>query len=385
MTFSLWEAKPLSSRFLRRLNRFVVECELDGVSVLAHLPNPGRLWELLLPGRTVLLIPHKDILPGKLPYSAVAVERDNIPVLLHTQMANRVVRFLFNSRQVPGFEEVKIVKEEVTIGSSRFDFKLRRGRREILCEVKSCSLFGGSLAMFPDAVTARGRRHLEELGALARQGGFQCLVIYLVQWPKARYFLPDFHTDPAFAKVFRDVRRHVSYCPLAVSWTSSLQLNDTARQLSIPWSLLEKEDQNQGSYMLIIYLAQDRRIATGGLGDMLFPKGYYVYAGSGKKNLLQRINRHLSKRKSFFWHIDYLRNQADSCLALPIRSQDDLEHDMARRLARIASWQIPGFGSSDCSCASHLFGMENHPLQNEDFIQLLLYFRMIRLETMLPA
>ena len=384
MTLSLWNTKPLPSLFRRRLNRFVVECELDGVSVLAHLPNPGRLWELLIPGRTVLLIPRKETLPGKLPYSAVAVERENVPVLLHTQMANRVVRFLFNSQLVPGFEGAEIIREEITIGSSRFDFKLRRGRQDILCEVKSCSLFGGSLAMFPDAVTARGRRHLEELGVLAKQG-FHCLVVYLVQWPKARYFLPDFHTDPAFSEAFRDVHRHVSHCPLAVSWSSSLQLNDAVRELSIPWSLLEREDQNRGSYMLILSLAQERRIQTGGLGDVLFRKGYYIYVGSAKKNLSQRVNRHLRKRKSFFWHIDYLRNQADSCLALPIRSQADLEHDIAHGLAQITSWQIPGFGASDCSCTSHLFGMEGNPLHHEDFMQLLLYFRMVRLETMLAA
>jgi sugar fermentation stimulation protein A len=325
-------------------------------------------------------MPRKDASPGKLAYSAVAAEREDIPILLHTQMANRVVRFLFNSQRVPGFEKAEIVKEEVTIGSSRFDFKLRQDSQDILCEVKSCSLFGGSLAMFPDAVTARGRRHLEELGELAGQG-FHCLVIYLIQWPKAHYFLPDYHTDPAFSQVFRAVGEKVSYCPLAVSWSPSLQLNDTVRKVTIPWSLLEREDQNRGSYLLVLYLSQERCIETGGLGGVLFRKGYYIYVGSAKKNLSQRINRHLGRRKTFFWHIDYLRDQADSCLALPIRSQDDLEHDMAARLAQITSWQIAGFGSSDCSCASHLFGMEDHPLQN--FIQLLLYFRMERLEALL--
>jgi sugar fermentation stimulation protein A len=299
-------------------------------------------------------------------------------------MANRAVRFLFNARRVPGFEEAEIIREEVTIGSSRFDFKLRQGGQDILCEVKSCSLFGGSLAMFPDAVTARGKRHLEELGALAEEG-FQCLVIYLVQWPKARYFLPDFHTDPAFSQVFRAVRRHVSYCPLAVSWSPSLKLSDAVQKLTIPWSLLEAEDQNRGSYMLILRLLQERYIETGGLGSLLFRRGYYVYVGSAKKNLSQRINRHLRRRKSFFWHIDYLRDQADSCIALPIRAQADLEHDIAARLAQITSRQVPGFGSSDCSCGSHLFWMEEHPLHHDGFIQLLLYFRMERLESLLET
>jgi sugar fermentation stimulation protein A len=168
-----------------------------------------------------------------------------------------------------------------------------------------------------------------------------------------------------------------------VSWSPSLELNDAVRELAVPWSLLEEEDQNRGSYMLILRLSQEKRIETGALGSVLYRKGYYIYVGSAKKNLSQRINRHLGRRKSLFWHIDYLRDQADYCLPLPIRAQADLEHDIAARLAQITPWQTPGFGSSDCSCASHLFGMEDHPLRHEGFIQLLLHFRMVRLEALL--
>ncbi len=379
--FSPWETDLIKATFLHRPNRFVVECALDGQSVLAHLPNPGRLWELLLPGTTVILVRRGIVSPGGLAYSAVAVERDGVPILLHTQMANRVVRYLLESHRVPGLEGVEIVKAEATVGHSRFDFHLRQGNRDILCEVKSCTLFGNSFAMFPDAVTQRGRRHLLELAELADQG-FHCVVIYLIHWSGARCFLPDFHTDPDFSRVFREVRNKVRFCPLAVGWSASLRLLDQVREVAIPWPVLEKEDHNRGNYLLILHLSRDHAVEAGALGSVFFRKGFYIYVGSARKNLAQRINRHLRKRKQLFWHIDYLREVADTCLAVAIRSSLNLEHDLAGELGKITSWQIPGFGSSDCRCSSHLFGMENHPLKTRAFINFIQYYRMDRLEQM---
>ena len=380
--FPPWGTDLIRSVFLRRPNRFVVECAIEGQTVTAHLPNPGRLWELLLPESTVILVRRYIVSPGGLEYSAVAVEREGLPVLLHTQMANRVVRFLIEAGRVPGLEGAEIVKAEAAVGHSRFDFRLRKGGRDILCEVKSCTLFGKSFAMFPDAVTERGKRHLLELAELSDRG-FTCVVIYLIHWPLARYFLPDFHTDPDFSRVFAEVRDRVRFCPLAVGWSHALTLTDTAREVEIPWLLLSQEDQNRGNYLLILHLDVDRQIEVGAMGAVFFKKGYYIYVGSAKRNLSQRVNRHLRRRKKFFWHIDYLREHADACSAIPIRSSVNLEHELAKSLGAIAAWQIRGFGSSDCSCPTHLFGLEDYPLKNREFIDFLQYYRMDRLETLL--
>ena len=382
--FSPWKTDLIRSVFLRRPNRFVVECAIEGQPVTAHLPNPGRLWELLLPGTTVILVKRGIVSPGGLAYSAVAVERDGVPILLHTQMVNRVVRYLLESHRVPDLEGAKIVKAEATVGHSRFDFHLRQDGRDILCEVKSCTLFGKSFAMFPDAVTERGRRHLLELAELAERG-FRCVVIYLIHWSGARYFLPDFHTDPDFSRVFREVRSLVRFCPLSVGWSPSLHLLDPVREVEIPWTVLEQEDHDRGSYLLILHLARDHVVEVGALGAIFFRKGYYVYVGSARKNLSQRINRHLRKRKQLFWHIDYLREHADSCWAVPIRSSINLEHELAKSLGAVAAWQVPGFGSSDCACPTHLFGFEDHPLKNRMFIGFLQHYRMDRLETLLKT
>ncbi|NLN59604.1 MAG: DNA/RNA nuclease SfsA [Deltaproteobacteria bacterium] len=382
--FSPWATDPVRGVFLRRLNRFVVECDLNGRPVSAHLANPGRLWELLLPGATVFLIRRGSVTAGGLMYSAVAVERDGVPILLHTQMANRVARHLLESNRVPGLEDTKIVKAEATVGHSRFDFHLLQRGCDILCEVKSCTLFGKSFAMFPDAVTERGRRHLMELAELADRG-FHCVVIYLIHWSGARYFLPDFHTDPDFSRIFREVRHRVRFCPLSVGWSSSLHLLDPVREVDIPWSVLEREDCNRGSYLLILNLASDRSIDVGRLGSIFFPAGYYIYVGSAQKNLSQRVNRHLRRKKKPFWHIDYLRNHADSCVAVPIRSSENLEHELAGALGKICGRQIPDFGSSDCRCPTHLFSLPCHPLRYRPFIALLQTYRMDRLEDLVEV
>jgi sugar fermentation stimulation protein A len=85
-------------------------------------------------------------------------------------------------------------------------------------------------------------------------------------------------------------------------------------------------------------------------------------------------------RKRLFWHVDFLRAVAEFHFAVPIRTQDVLECAIARAVKEIAEWEIPGFGSSDCRCSSHLYGMAQDPLQSAAFISLLQYYRMDRLK-----
>jgi len=115
------------------------------------------------------------------------------------------------------------------------------------------------------------------------------------------------------------------------------------------------------------------------LGEIRFPKGYYLYVGSARRNLSSRIERHRRMRKKLFWHVDFLRAMAEFHTAVPIRTQDVLECKIAQAVKKIAEWEIPGFGSSDCFCSSHLYGMVKDPLQSARFISLLQYYRMDRL------
>ncbi len=365
---------------MERLNRFVILCSLDGRTVRAYLPNPGRLWELLLPGRTVYLSKNPD---GKsTDWTAMAAERDGRPVLLHTHLSNPIVGRLIEERRIPGLEDAKILRPEVTCGHSRFDFLLEKEGKPFLLEVKSCTLFGKKIAMFPDAVTARGRRHLDELGALAGQGA-ACGVVFLVHSPRVTHFLPDYHTDIEFARTFLRLRNRIFIRAVAVEWTRDLILGPRVRDLEIPWEVLAEEAQDRGSYLVTLHLAQDRMLEVGGLGRLSFRRGFYIYAGSAKANLKKRIDRHRRKKKAFHWHIDYLAAVADKITALPIRTGADLEHDLAAALGRLSDWTVPGFGSSDCTCPTHLFALETNPLYTPAFIDLLLRFRIDRLEGLL--
>lgn len=130
-------------------------------------------------------------------------------------------------------------------------------------------------------------------------------------------------------------------------------------------------EKHGGYYILILFLRRNTKICIGRLGNVEFKKGYYLYAGSAKVNLTSRLQRHKIKKKRCFWHIDYLRERTDFCDAVIVRSKDSLECKIADTLKNISDWIIPKFGSSDCSCKSHLFGMHINPFKSSDFIKAL--------------
>lgn len=364
---------------VNRPNRFLVRCKRDGEVIHAFLPNPGRLWELLLPGRRVHLVEQDETGPRKTRYTVVAVERKGHPVILHTHLTNKVARYLLNRGWVPGLEESRVRSSEIRVGHSRFDFLLERGKDQVFLEVKSCTLFGKRVAMFPDAVTERGSRHLRELGSLARDGK-QAAVLFVIHWPHARIFMPDYHTDPVFAETLLAVRDRIQIIPLAVRWNGDLSLSDPPKLLSIPWTYIERESKDRGSYLLILRLRKPANLRVGKLGTVPFPKGFYVYVGSAMGGLERRLERHRRVRKVLHWHIDSLRAISEFRTALAIRSSARLECEIAAALKGVGQWEVPGFGSTDCGCHTHLFGMREDPLLREGFHRLLQYFRMDRCE-----
>lgn len=357
--------------FLDRLNRFVVLCEADGRRFPAHLPNPGRLWEILLPGR-VLLLENRG--RGKMPRVWGALVGEEV-ICLHTGLAALVVRQLLEENRLEGFAGFRVKRQEVAFGNSRFDFLLEGKGGDLFLEVKSCTLLFDGLAMFPDAVTERGRKHVELLGKI---GG---AVLFVAHSPSSFAFLPDFHTDPEFASALYTARKNVIIQAVAVHWKrdGSFQYSHA---LSIPWEVYEREARDQGSYLLLGYLPEERLVPVGGLGEKRFAPGFYIYVGSAMRSLTQRIRRHLRKRKKDHWHIDFLLPFLRDIRILPIRSSERLECRIAQELERIAEG-IPHFGASDCSCPSHLFYMPQHPLRYPSFVEVLLRFRMGRIARML--
>jgi len=368
---------PIRARFLKRPNRFLIQCKWKGRILSAFLPNPGRLQELLFPGRIIHLVREEKPLDRKTLYTAVAVDREGQPIMLHTHRTNEAARTLLQERKIPGLENARIVRSEIRVGRSRFDFLLKQGNQDILLEVKSCTLVGERVAMFPDAVTERGARHLKELAKISEKG-VRAVFLFIVHWPFAKIFMPDFHTDLNFSQTLLRVRDRVEVIPVSVHWEQDLSLSPDVKVLKVPWDAIEKEAKDRGSYLLILNLKRDRKIDVGKLGRVHFRKGFYIYVGSAMANLSKRMERHRHLRKRHHWHIDELRAVAEFHSVLAIRSSQRLECEVAKGMSEIAEWSVPRFGSTDCSCDTHLFGTSSDPIQSEDFQKLLQYFRMDR-------
>ncbi|HOV91048.1 MAG TPA: DNA/RNA nuclease SfsA [Syntrophorhabdaceae bacterium] len=358
--------------YRRRLNRFLVECELNGKILTAHLPNPGRLWELLQKGRIIYLRekPSHGIRNTK--FMVMAVKKDLETVFLHTHYTNGIARMLIEEGNIPGLEGYKIEKPEFKIGNSRFDFMLKKDGSRMLLEVKSCTLFHNNIAMFPDAVTSRGTRHILGLA----ESTFSGCVLFIVHSQKPEYFLPEYHIDPEFSETLYSLRNKILIKAVAISWNKDLTFKNKTKELDIPWHVYERESRDRGSYVLILNLNCDKSLSIGGLGKIFFRKGYYLYVGSAMKNLNKRLARHKKRNKPHFWHIDYLREEADLIHVIPVRSHKRLECHMASSIKGIADGFAPDFGSSDCNCDSHLFYMEHNPIHDNRFIEVLLDYRM---------
>lgn len=195
---------------LRRRNRFVAEVFLaDGSCADAHVANTGRLPELMIAGRECLLRPAAPREGRRTPWSLCLV-RSSPPrsrwISLETPLANRLFEAAVGEGRFPELSGERVLRREQTHGSSRFDFLLADGGgRERLVEVKSANLFVGGEALFPDAPTERGRKHLLELARHSRRGNRSALV-FVAMGGEAERLRPNVATDPAFASALAEAR-----------------------------------------------------------------------------------------------------------------------------------------------------------------------------------
>ena len=361
----------ISGQFVERPNRFIVRCQVDSQPVEAFMANPGKMWDLMLPGAELRLEPTPS---AKQPYRVVAVVgRGSEYIPLDTTRANRVAAGLLKQGRIPGLEEARVERSEVSLGKSRVDFLLSQGGRSRFLEVKSGTLEWEGMAMFPDARSDRAHRHLCEL---AETG--EAIILFLIHRRGARAFVPDYHNDLLFAQAALELRHRVQFLAVAVDYDHNLEPRSVS-PLEIPWSILEKEGHDRGCYWLWLHLDEPHQVEVGALGTIAFPAGYYLYSGSARRGLDARLARHLRLRKRHHWHIDYLRGVAHKARAIPIRTSDDLECQLAQESGRLGGRGIPGFGCSDCSCPSHLHHFATDPLMDRAFQESLLHLRMGRL------
>jgi len=191
----------VSGRLVRRLNRFAVEVEVAGRRALAHLANSGRLHELMVPGAPVLLAP-KEGRARKTPFDLALVHVEGVWVSADARLPNRLLREAVEEGRVAAFAGQRVAAREPAFQGVRLDLLLKGPAGPTLVEAKSVTLVVGGVALFPDAPTERGRRHLEALVAARRQGMGAALV-FVVQRPDAAAFAPFEEADPRFARALR--------------------------------------------------------------------------------------------------------------------------------------------------------------------------------------
>lgn len=210
-------ATPLMpATFVRRLNRFAALCRADGSEVLAHVPNSGRLGELLVTGAPCLLSrPPRLGAARKTSWDLALVRHQGRWVCIDARLPARLLAEAVERGVVAPFYGMRVARYEVTYRDSRLDLLLDGPSGQCLVETKCVTLVRDGVALFPDAPTERGRRHVETL-AHAVGSGLRAAVVFVVQRADAAVFSPNDATDPAFGAALRPaVERGVqvyAYC-----------------------------------------------------------------------------------------------------------------------------------------------------------------------------
>lgn len=192
--------------FKSRPNRFIAKVEIDGIEQAVHVKNTGRCRELLRENVTVYL--EKSSNPNrKTAFDLVAVEKvregkENLLVNMDSQIPNAVA-FEWLSGENPFFSQNAKIKREVTFGDSRFDLYVEDGERKAFVEVKGVTLEFGGLALFPDAPTERGVKHINEL-IKAKEAGFEAYILFVIQMKEINFFSPHKEMHPDFAEALKN-------------------------------------------------------------------------------------------------------------------------------------------------------------------------------------
>ncbi len=195
--------KTIAATFLARPNRFIAVVRLaDGAEETVHVKNTGRCRELLLPGAAVILS-ESDNPARKTRFDLVAVLKEReaaLPLLINmdSQIPNDAA-----AEYLAAQSPLARIRREVTHGDSRFDFYIEEGERKRFIEVKGCTLERDGIALFPDAPTERGAKHLRHLAACLAEG-YEAEVLFVIQMKGVTEFRPNDTMDPAFGRALRD-------------------------------------------------------------------------------------------------------------------------------------------------------------------------------------
>ena len=194
--------------FLSRPNRFLATLRFGDEEIEAFVPNPGRMHELMIEGKQ-MFVRYAPASHRRTDYTLIGVHHDGVLISLDTNLPNRFMKEMLNSKSFSFFGGYTDVQPEPSMYEGRFDFRLTGPSGVQLVEVKSCTLVVNGRAIFPDAPTERGARHLNGLSrALLEKKADRSVVVFVIQRPDATVFSPNDETDPKFGDALREAHRN---------------------------------------------------------------------------------------------------------------------------------------------------------------------------------
>ena len=191
----------VTASFISRPNRFIATVQLQGRTETVHVKNTGRCKELLIPGAKVVLAP-SDNPARKTRYDLIGVYSRGVLLNMDSQAPNAAAKE-YLAKLYPD----AVIKSEYRHGDSRLDFYIeRKCEKPVFVEVKGVTLFDGDTAMFPDAPTERGVKHIRHLISCAESGA-EALMLFIVQLKGVSRLIPNDATHPQFGQALRDAAR----------------------------------------------------------------------------------------------------------------------------------------------------------------------------------
>lgn len=190
---------------VRRYKRFLADIRLpDDTIITVHCPNSGSMKDCSTPGSEVIISRSPN--PGrKYAWTLEMVREKECWIGVNTSLTNRLVEEALRNGIIDDFGKIDSIQREVRVSEdSRLDFLIQTPTGKTYIEVKNCSLAENGVALFPDAITKRGTKHLLELDRL-RQEEYGSAVLFCIQRADVRSFLPAAAIDPEYARTLRQV------------------------------------------------------------------------------------------------------------------------------------------------------------------------------------
>lgn len=189
---------------VKRLNRFVVQVQVQGNSYRASINNTGRLLEFLVPDRRGFCVRHEKHL--KTDFHLFAIEERGVGALIDTQLQMRTFERALETGMIPWLRGYRTLRRNAPLEDSLVDYLLGNDDEEVYLEVKSAVLRDGGYAMYPDCPSLRGQKHIRTLTRY-RRGGGKAFILFMAALPEVSAFKPNQPADPELYRLLVEAQR----------------------------------------------------------------------------------------------------------------------------------------------------------------------------------